>query len=206
VAPPRIVLGLGNPGFRYERTRHNLGFRVVDRVAQGRGVRLGQAGSPSRAAAVAELSGSEGTLVLARPRTFMNRAGRAGVALCHHYHAAPEDLLVVYDDADLELGRLRIRLSGSAGGHNGLQSLIDALRSDRIPRLRLGVRGATRDTHDLADYVLAPFEPEEEALAAALVELASAAVETALQEGLPAAMNRYSGRFASPPDEAAGRT
>jgi PTH1 family peptidyl-tRNA hydrolase len=204
VAPPRIVLGLGNPGSRYRSTRHNLGFRVVDRIAESRGVRWVEANSPSRTAAVAEIHGPDGTFVLARPRTFMNRAGRAGVALCGHYQAGPQDLLVVYDDADLELGRVRIRDSGSAGGHNGLQSLIDALRSDQIPRLRLGVRGSARDEHDLADYVLAPFDPAEEALVVALVELGAAAVDAVLAEGLVAAMNRFNGRLASPPDGVAG--
>jgi len=132
-------------------------------------------------------------LVLAQPRTFMNRSGRAAGALCRRYDARPEQLLVVYDDADLALGRIRIRPEGGAGGHNGIRSIMDAIGTGEFPRIRLGVRGEEREARDLADYVLEPFLEEERATAAALVELATQAVEAWLRDGLDSAMNRFNG-------------
>lgn len=198
---PVIVLGLGNPGTRYRATRHNMGFRVLDGVALRRGASF--AAPRELKAWAAEVEGPSGRLILAKPRTYMNRSGRAAVALCAHYAVDPSELLVVYDDADLELGRMRLRLQGGAGGHNGLRSTIDALRTDRIPRLRLGVRGAGRDTEELSDYVLGPFDADEEPVAAALVDLAVEAVEAAVEGGVAAAMNRYNARNVSARDSAA---
>jgi PTH1 family peptidyl-tRNA hydrolase len=126
----------------------------------------------------------------------MNRSGRAAVALREHYGIPPEDLLVVYDDADLELGRVRIRPDGGAGGHNGMRSVITALGSEAFPRVRLGVLGQERDSTELADYVLAEFNPDEEEAARSLVLLGADAVEAALQDGIPEAMNRFNRRTA----------
>jgi PTH1 family peptidyl-tRNA hydrolase len=196
VAPPRIVLGLGNPGVRYLSTRHNIGFRVVDSIARAAQVEFRAEGEVARRAWTAETTGPAGPLVLARPRTFMNRSGRAALGLCRFYEVAPERILVVSDDADLDLGRIRLRGSGGAGGHRGVQSVIDALGSDAFPRIRLGVRGSDRESEALEDYVLAPFGPEEEGVVAALVELAVAAVESILDEGMDVAMNRFNGQRA----------
>jgi len=184
---PVIVLGLGNPGSRYRNTRHNLGFRVVDRLAERRGATWVSARELQ--AWTAEAESTAGRLVLAKPRTYMNRSGRAARALCARYEVDPGQLLVVYDDADLELGRLRLRPAGGRGGHRGMGATIDALQTEVIPRLRLGVRGERRDDTELADYVLMPFEPDEEAVAAELVERAVAAVEAVLERGVEAAMN-----------------
>lgn len=197
---PTIVLGLGNPGTRYRRTRHNLGFRVVERLAERRGASFEARGELAGKAWTAEISTASGPLVLAKPRTYMNRSGRAAVALCRHYTALPRQLLVVYDDADLPLGRIRIRPEGSAGGHRGLVSLIDALQSEEFPRVRLGVRGQEREERELSDYVLAPFEPEEEKIADSLVALAADAVDAVLVSGVEIAMNRFNGRDAAAPD------
>ena len=117
--------------------------------------------------------------------------------LCRRYSALPEQFLVVYDDADLQLGRIRIRPNGSAGGHRGMVSLIDALRSDEFPRVKLGVRGEQRGEKGLRDYVLEPFEPEEEKIAESLVDLAADAVEAVLLDGLEVSMNRFNGRDAT---------
>ena len=198
---PVIVLGLGNPGTRYRATRHNMGFRVLDRLALRQGASF--AATPELKAWAAEVEGPGGRFVLAKPRTYMNRSGRAAVALCAHYAVEPSEILLVYDDADLELGRLRLRLQGGAGGHNGLRSTIDALRTERIPRLRMGVRGAGRDDAELADYVLGPFLAEEQPLAAALVDLAVEAVEAAVEGGIEAAMNAFNARSVSSSDSAA---
>jgi PTH1 family peptidyl-tRNA hydrolase len=175
-------------------------FGVLDRLAVRRGASF--AAPRELKAWAAEITRPDGRLILAKPRTYMNRSGRAAVALCARYAVDPSELLVVYDDADLELGRLRLRLHGGAGGHNGLQSTIDALRTEWIPRLRLGVRGADRGDAELADYVLSPFEAAEESVAAALVDLAVEAVEAAVEGGVEAAMNTYNARSVSVCDPA----
>jgi len=195
VASPRVVLGLGNPGAEYHATRHNLGFCVLDELAQRAGARF--AVERDLACWTAVIPRGGGRVVLAKPRTYMNRSGRAGVALCARWSAAPEEILVVHDDADLELGCLRIRPRGSAGGHNGLQSLIDSLRTTEIPRLRLGVRGTGRAGADLADYVLAPFDADELAEVERLVRSGADAVEGILDAGLEVAMSRHNGRGAA---------
>ena len=186
---PQIVLGLGNPGARYEATRHNLGFRVVEEVARRARAPFRRAPPLAGQARVASIDGPAGAVVLAQPWTYMNRSGRAARALCEYYGTEAARLLVVYDDADLELGRLRLRPFGGAGGHNGMRSLIDVFGTEDFPRLRLGVRGQGRDEAELADYVLEPFAPEEEPVAARLAGLGADAVEAVLRDGLQAAMN-----------------
>ena len=135
----------------------------------------------------------------------MNRSGRAGAALCRYYGLTPTDCLVVYDDADLELGRIRIRSGGGAGGHNGISSLIEVFGTDAFDRVRLGVRGRAREETDLADYVLGRFEADEEPVVKELVELAAEAVDEILQEGLSNAMAEASRTRESTPFGAVGR-
>jgi PTH1 family peptidyl-tRNA hydrolase len=197
VDPLKIVLGLGNPGISYRSTRHNLGFRVVDRLAEKRGVRLRAAGELGSRVWTVELSAPSGRVVLAKPRTYMNRSGRAAVALCRHYQVKPEDLVAVHDDADLALGRIRIRPGGGSGGHNGIRSIMEVLGTGDFPRVRLGVKGERREDTELADYVLEPFAADEEGPAEALVELGVDAVGTLLRDGLAVAMNRYNVSAAS---------
>jgi PTH1 family peptidyl-tRNA hydrolase len=189
----KIVLGLGNPGARYARTRHNVGFRVLDLLAERAGASFSRAGELGALCWTvgAVVAGAE--VVLAKPRTYMNRSGRAGAALIESYGAAPEDLLVVHDDADIALGRIRIRGGGSAGGHNGLRSLIAALKTAEFPRVRLGVRGAAREDVDLVEYVLEAFENGEQDGADAMVAAGAEAVAAVIGEGLVAAMNRFNG-------------
>jgi len=194
----KIVLGLGNPGAAYRSTRHNMGFWVLDRVAERRGVAFRMAGLLRRYAWVAEAG--PGPLVLAKPRTYMNRSGRAAAALCRAYGARPGEMLVVHDDADLELGRLRLRRGGGAGGHNGVRSLIEVLGTEEFPRVRLGVRGVGREESELADYVLDEFRERELPVAEALAVLGAEAVAEVIEAGLEAAMNRYNGRRAGPDD------
>lgn len=198
----RIVLGLGNPGERYRQTRHNLGFRVVERLASICDVGFRLADELGRRAWTArvEIAGREA--ILAKPRTYMNRSGRAAAALCAAYGTGPEGLLVVYDDADLEFGRVRVRPRGRAAGHRGIESLIAALRSEEFPRVKLGVRGAGRLDADLVDYVLEEFDAEEQARVGALVDLGAEAVVEVLGSGLETAMNRVNSRRAGTEPEA----
>jgi len=192
---PTIVIGLGNPGLRYRDTRHNVGFRVVDTLAARGGLDLSADGELGRQAWVAP--DPESRFVLAKPRTYMNRSGRAAAMLCRTYHVTPENLLVIYDDADLALGRIRLRHEGGAGGHNGIRSIADVLGTSAFRRVRLGVRGLGRDDCELAEYVLEPFAEDEKPTVEALVQLGADAVEVILASGMELAMNRFNGRVAA---------
>lgn len=187
----KIVLGLGNPGGEYAPTRHNLGFRVVDLLGDRGGVSIGKHGDLGRVAWVGEGTVGGQEVVLAKPRTYMNRSGGAARALLDRYRATPHDMIVVYDDADLALGRVRVRGEGRAGGHNGIRSLLDVLQVETFPRVKLGVKGIGREEADLADYVLEPFLPDEVPLVLPMIERAADAVTTLLERGLVPAMNAF---------------
>ena len=183
----KLVVGLGNPGPRYEGTRHNVGFAALDLLAQRHGVPWETAprGAPG-------LIGRwrSANVVLAKPLTFMNLSGDAIVPLMHFYKIEVPDLLVVVDEVQLETGRIRVRPDGSAGGHNGLKSIVASLGTLQFPRMRIGVgRGDGR--RDLADHVLARFEPDERAVIDEAVARAADAAETFVAEGVVAAMNRF---------------
>ncbi len=189
----KVVLGLGNPGARYAGNRHNVGFRVADLLAARAGARFAREPGLGSVCETARLRAGGGDIVVAKPRTFMNRSGRAAVALLEGCGAEPRDLLVVHDEADLDLGRIRILSEGGAGGHNGVRSLIDALGTREFPRIRLGVRGSGREDAVLADYVLEDFAEEEREIVDRLVILGADAVETVLSEGLDSARGRFHG-------------
>lgn len=193
-----MVLGLGNPGARYASTRHNLGFRVVDllRDRSSGAVAAFPDTGPTFHAERCRVGETE--VVLAKPRTYMNRSGRAAASLVDGHGFHPQEILVVYDDADLQLGQLRMRREGGHGGHNGMRSILAAVRTRAIPRLRLGVRGETRHDMELADYVLSRFEPDEVEVAQALVDAAAQAVEAVLSGGFEQAQGRFNGTQASP--------
>ncbi|MFP3939614.1 MAG: aminoacyl-tRNA hydrolase [Acidobacteriota bacterium] len=184
----RVVVGLGNPGARYRETRHNLGFRVVELLARRRSVEL------SRLECNALVAGAGGVL-LVLPQTYMNRSGYAVRCLAERHGFAPEDVLLVYDDVALPLGRLRLRPGGSPGGHRGVESVVENLRTDAVPRLRLGCAGEDGPPggEELVDYVLSPFRPDEEKAAAEMVERAADACQAWLDHGIEVAMNRYNG-------------
>jgi PTH1 family peptidyl-tRNA hydrolase len=183
----KLVLGLGNPGPRYAGTRHNVGFEVLDTIAARH--RLEWEAAPRGIEALVSRWRAVDAL-LAKPLTFMNASGPAAVSLAQFFKIEMRDLLVVVDDTNLELGRLRTRAAGSAGGHNGLKSLIQALGMDQFPRMRLGVgRGDSR--RDLADHVLARFEPDERAIVTEMVQRASQAVELFVAEGIQPVMNQF---------------
>lgn len=194
---PKLIAGLGNPGRRYEGTRHNIGFEVVDRLAERHGG--GWDAAPRGIEALVARAGGARDLLLAKPLTFMNLSGTAVVGLLQFYKVEPADLLVVVDDVNLELGRLRARPSGSAGGHNGLKSIIGSLGSDGMARLRIGV-GRGDDRRDLADHVLAKFDAHERAIVAETVDRSADAVELFVAEGIAAVMNRYN-RGTAPVEE-----
>ena len=183
------IIGLGNPTGRYAETRHNVGFRVIDLLAARH--RLPEPQIMLQAIVGRGRIAGHKVLVV-KPQTFMNESGRAVARLCAYFGLAPADLLVIYDDISLPLGMPRLRPGGSAGGHKGMQSLIDHLGTEDIPRLRLGL-GAPPEGVTARDFVLAPFAPEEEEFAERMLVQAAEAVECVLAEGLETAMNRFNG-------------
>lgn len=183
----KLIVGLGNPGRRYAGTRHNVGFDVVDTLARRHGAEWESA--PRGVEALVARWRTHDT-VLAKPLTFMNLSGSAIVGLLQFYKIDPVDLLVVVDDVNIDLGRLRSRPAGSAGGHNGLKSIIGSLGSEAFARMRVGV-GRGDDRFDLADHVLAKFDAEERPLVTELVDRAADAVELFVAEGIGPVMNRY---------------
>jgi PTH1 family peptidyl-tRNA hydrolase len=183
----RLIVGLGNPGLRYEGTRHNAGFMVADAVAR----RAGLAFEGRDGAFVSAWGSFRGTpFGVAKPIAFMNRSGAAVRTLVAQARLDLGDVLVVYDDLALELGQLRLRPGGSAGGHNGAQDVIDALNSANFPRLRVGI-GSSFPPGGQVDYVLAPFGEAERPVIDEAVDTAAEAALTFAREGLVPAMNRY---------------
>lgn len=185
-APVRLVVGLGNPGREYEGTRHNVGFAVLERLATRRGLPAWAFRSDWQTLATRGPGGE----FLVKPQTFMNHSGRAVGATARFYKLPPESVLVVYDELALPLGRLRLRPDGSAGGHNGMQSILQTFNTPSVPRLRVGI-GAVRGGAGMVGYVLGKFRPEEREDVALAVERAADAVEHALTHGLESAMNIY---------------
>lgn len=187
----KAVIGLGNPGPRYEKTRHNAGFWVVDALSEKLGVRLRRKEADALVG-VGAWRGEE--LLLAKPQTYMNESGRAVRALTARYRLLPQEILVVYDDLDLEPGVLRMRAKGSAGGHNGVRSVINYLGTQEFPRLRIGIGAVPKGTAG-ADYVLSePSGQEWPHLSAAVEAAALAALEWAT-EGVERAMARFNKKW-----------
>ena len=182
----RLIVGLGNPGREYENTRHNIGFLVIDRLA----ARLGLGSFAFSNSWQALWTRDAGGAVFVKPQTFMNASGRAVGAVARYYKIPPEEILVVYDDLALPLGRLRLRPRGSAGGHNGLQSILETFGTQEVPRLRIGIGGAGGG-RAMVGYVLGKFRPEEAQSVAEAVERASEAIEIVRQDGLESAMNVF---------------
>jgi len=182
-----LIVGLGNPGKTYQRTRHNLGFWVVDRLAERHEISVGQKKFKGEFG-----SGSIGgrRVCLLKPQTYMNLSGGA-VAEAVNFHKIPlKQVLIAHDDVDLELGRVQVKFGGGHGGHRGLESVVEILNQDGFARVRIGV-GRPPDDIDVSDYVLQPFSPAERAAADDAVERAAEAAATWLEDGLTTAMNRY---------------
>jgi len=185
----RLIVGLGNPGREYRETRHNVGFMVVDEIARRHNLTLAMAPSQIPDAMIAKKFGLDGTLV-AKPLTFMNNSGDPVSALARYYDISIGDLLVVVDEVALPFGWLRARARGSAGGHNGLKSVIARLGTMEFARLRLGVgRGDAR--RDLADHVLSKFEADEQSALGEFITRAADAAEMFAAEGIEKVMNTY---------------
>ncbi len=180
-----LVAGLGNPGRQYERTRHNIGFMVVDALAGRYSVRLT---GGKHAADVGRTVIEDIPVLLAEPQTYMNDSGHSVGKLARYYHVPPARILVICDDIDLPFGTLRVRPGGSSGGQRGLQSVLQVLGTNEVPRLRLGVGRPPRDT---VGHVLQTFPAAEQKLLPALLNVAGDAVTAVLTGGVSKAMNQY---------------
>ena len=194
----RLIVGLGNPGPEYQWTPHNLGFLAVDELANRGGIRVERPEGKALAGR-GKLAGEE--IVLAKPLTMMNLSGVAVRELLGKYELQPKDLLLLYDDVALAWGTIRIRERGSAGGHNGMKSVIGVLGTDEFSRVRLGVH-PDHPVGDLAVYVLRPMKKAQLEEAATMIGEAADAVELILREGVAAAMNRFNRRNPAGEDEA----
>ena len=182
-----LIIGLGNPGPEYEDTRNNLGFRVIEELAR----RLGIATLKSKCHSfIAEAKLGEHKIILAQPQTFMNNSGPAVRGLLDWFKLKPGSLILVYDDVDLEVGQLRLREKGAAGGHHGVASVIASVETSNFARVRIGI-GREDLTGDVTDYVLQKIPPAQREPLAEAVIAAADAVESIVSGGLPAAMNRF---------------
>lgn len=185
-----LVVGLGNPGPEYQRTRHNCGFRAVELLADKLGCKIDRA----------KFQGLYGQtvyngvkLLLLKPLTYMNLSGRSVLQLSAYFGIPPQRIIVMFDDISLEPGRLRIRGEGSAGGHNGIKSIISELGSQDFPRVKIGVGAKPSPEYDLANWVLSTFSANEEKALSVSLENAALAALAIIDEGVPAAANRFNG-------------
>ncbi|MCD6440273.1 MAG: aminoacyl-tRNA hydrolase [Candidatus Marinimicrobia bacterium] len=183
----KVIMGLGNPGEQYEKTRHNFGFMVVDRLADKKQLSFCLSGKPY---VWSETDIVSVGVCLCKPLTYMNNSGVAARDILHSYNLTPEDLLVIYDDIDLPLGKVRLRKRGSSGGHRGIQSIIDQLESREFPRLRLGI-GPQDEGVAAEDYVLDNFRKAEIPIAKNVIETAAKVAEDFLSCDIEHVMNRY---------------
>lgn len=193
-----LIVGLGNPGEQYRGTRHNLGFEVADKLgAKGEGKEKGWKYQQGLKSEILQLDPS---LILAKPRTYMNNSGLAVKLLADYYKIAPEEIIAIHDELDLPLGKIKIRSGGAAAGHHGVESIIGALGTDKFVRVRLGIGPESgrailsehkADSFNVEKFVLEQFVPGERARVKQLIKHAEVAVETILKKGLAKAQNEY---------------
>ena len=188
-----LIVGLGNPGKEYEKTRHNCGFRALDILAGKLGCKVDK-GKFQGLYGQTNYGGRK--LLLLKPLTYMNLSGRSVLQLSAYFHVPPQRIIVLFDDISLEPGRLRIRADGSAGGHNGIKSIISELGSQEFPRVKIGVGGKAHPEQDLADHVLSTFSASEEKALVSALERAADAALCIIEKGVPEAANRYNGSHA----------
>ena len=186
-----LIVGLGNPGREYEKTRHNAGWRAIDRIAEKLKVKIDKAKFQGL---YAQVNYGDGKLFLLKPQTYMNLSGRSVLQLSAFFKVPPARIIVLFDDISLEPGRLRLRKDGSAGGHNGIKSIIQELGSQDFPRVKIGVGAKPHPDYDLADWVLSTFSAQEEKALAPAIEKAADAALCIIEKGLAEASNRYSGK------------
>lgn len=187
-----LIVGLGNPGREYEKTRHNCGFRAIDHLAEKLGCRVDKAKFQGL---YGQALYHEKKILLLKPQTFMNLSGHSVLQLSAYFHIPPQRIIVLFDDISLEPGRLRVRKDGSAGGHNGIKSIIEYLGSQDFPRVKIGVGAKPNPAYDLASWVLSSFTAlEEKSLDPALKQAGDAAL-CIIDHGVPESANRFNGKI-----------
>ena len=185
-----LIVGLGNPGKEYERSRHNCGFRALDRLAQALNVKVDKLKFQGL---YTQTTYNGIKLYLLKPQTYMNLSGKSVVQLSAFFKIPPQRIIVLFDDISLAPGRLRVRAEGSAGGHNGIKSLIQELGSQDFPRVKIGVGAKPNPDYDLADWVLGSFSALDEKAMAVSLENAGQAALAIIDKGVPEAANRFNG-------------
>ena len=185
-----LIVGLGNPGKEYTRTRHNCGFRALDILADKLGCKVDK-GKFQGLYGQCSYRGKK--LLLLKPQTYMNLSGRSVLQLSAYFNVPPQRIIVMFDDISLEPGRLRIRSDGSAGGHNGIKSIISELGSQDFPRVKIGVGSKPNPEYDLADWVLSSFSAQEEKALVPALERAADSALCIMEQGVPEAANRFNG-------------
>jgi peptidyl-tRNA hydrolase, PTH1 family len=193
---PDLIVGLGNPGKQYDRTRHNIGFDTIDILAKSWSIGLNET-KKFQGIFGEGMTPTNRKIRLLKPQTFMNLSGQSVRATIDWYKIEPEKVLVVYDDMDLGLGRLRLRQSGSAGGHNGMKSIISHLGTPEFPRLRIGIGKQNKD-RDTISHVLGKFTPDETETVNLVLDLVSEAIEYSLRRGIGQTMNVYNNKNVAP--------
>ncbi|MBQ3215033.1 MAG: aminoacyl-tRNA hydrolase [Oscillospiraceae bacterium] len=185
-----LIVGLGNPGREYEKTRHNAGFRAIDLLAEKLGCKIDRLKFQGL---YCQTNYGGGKLFLLKPQTYMNLSGRSVLQLSAYFNIPPQNIIVLFDDISLPPGRLRIRSDGSAGGHNGIKSIIAEIGTQDFPRVKIGVGGKAHPDQDLADHVLSAFSASEEKALVSALERAADAALTVIDKGVPEAANRFNG-------------
>ena len=186
-----MIVGLGNPGKEYEKTRHNVGFRSVELLAGQLKTKIDRI----KFKALTRMVNHQGKkILLVEPQTYMNLSGAAVSALATYYKVKPDHILVIFDDISLPVGRIRVRRDGSAGGHNGIKSIIQSLGTDQFPRVKVGVGAKPHPDYDLADWVLSRFSAQEEKDLAPALENAAKAALLVLDQGIEKAASAYNGK------------
>ncbi len=191
------MVGLGNPGLKYEFTRHNIGFRTVDNLAWDIETEFKKV--KSYYSLISRVMINTHKVMLIKPQTFMNLSGRAVSKVVSYYKISFQDLLIVYDDLNLELGQVRIRKKGSAGGHKGMESIIQYLGSEDIPRLRIGIGNSSANFNfDYVSYVLSNFDDDEKDKIKEVIQLSTKAIKTVIEDGFKKAMRKYNRKLIEP--------
>lgn len=186
-----MIVGLGNPGREYEKTRHNVGFRSVELLAGQLKTKIDRI----KFKALTRMVNHQGKkILLVEPQTYMNLSGAAVSALATYYKVKPDHILVIFDDISLPVGRIRVRRDGSAGGHNGIKSIIQSLGTDQFPRVKVGVGAKPHPDYDLADWVLSKFSAQEEKALGPALENAAAAALLLMEQGVEKAASAYNGK------------
>ena len=185
-----LIVGLGNPGLQYDKTRHNAGFMAIDRLAQRLSCQFNRNKFDSL---YGEAKIGDERVILAKPQTFMNLSGKAVAALASFYKIPHDHIIIMFDDISLDVGKLRMRRKGSHGGHNGMKDIIQLLGNDDIPRIKIGVGAKPHPDYDLKDWVLGKFPNEQKESLDAALERAAAAAEEIVLRGMDSAMNKYNG-------------